>query len=120
MKSFKVISILALTLLIITGTAKAENYKIEIINNSVEDIKGIYLSYNVSYGTVGWGENILKNGAILKIGDSITVNVDTSSSMFYDLRAVYKYGDSNRWTHIDMTSCSAINIEGSTLRIKPR
>lgn len=120
MKSFKVISIIALTLLLIASTVHAANWKIEIINNSVEDIKGIYLSSNVSYGSVGWGENILKENNILKIGDSITVNLDSNSSMFYDLKVVYKYGDYNRWTHIDITSYSIINIEGKTLRLKQR
>lgn len=115
MKSFKVISVLALALLLLMGSgldnkAYAGRQDFTLVNYSGRTIYKLYISRS---DHTDWEEDVLGNGT-LPHGQSRKVNFSSSErGVYWDILAVFQNGDEWRWDGIDLTKTSQITIDGT-------
>ena len=114
MKNFKVISILALTLLLLTGGVgnTAHAYTLRFVNYSG---KTIYYLYARPSDLSDWGSDLLGSSTL---PHSYWIDITLPNNYkYYDIRAVWKSGsysdgDNYWWGGIDIVNVGRVRVSG--------
>ena len=111
MKSFKVISILALTLLLLTGgdsTAHARNMKnLSIYNNSGYTIKALYL---VPFNQSNWGKEQINMLGYYSFPNKTSLKLSYNADYTkWKMRIVFNNGATREWSQTN----NYVNLSGA-------